>query len=147
VLHNKTLILYSPIYLFLFLCLSLCLSPCLLACLCLSVYDQVLTRLEKQRRDWDRKLDRIRTLDLHSRNEASKEVKQKASQMGTTAALGDKVRSYVTLCSFAVLTKYRAIACCLNKTKIESYPLRDFLFCTLRAYFIGRFDFLIGQIS
>ena len=94
---------------FIYLCLCVCLSsrlpPCLTACTYLSVYHQVLTRLEKQRRDWDRKLDRIRTLDLHSRNEASKEVKQKASQMGTTAALGDKVRTYVTLCSFAVLRR------------------------------------------
>ena len=57
-------------------------------------------RLEKQRKDWDRKLDRIRALDLASRNGngnwtgASRDVTHKGgagSHMGTTAALGEKV--------------------------------------------------------
>jgi hypothetical protein len=53
---------------------------------------QVLARLERQRREWDSKLERIKDQDRVARQKAAIDIRVKSGeQLGTTASLGDKV--------------------------------------------------------
>ena len=52
----------------------------------------MLARLERQRREWDSKLERIKDQDRAARQRAAADIRVKSGeQLGTTAALGDKV--------------------------------------------------------
>jgi hypothetical protein len=53
---------------------------------------QVLARLERQRREWDSKLERIKDQDRVAREKSAIDIRVKSGeQLGTTASLGDKV--------------------------------------------------------
>lgn len=48
--------------------------------------------MERQRREWDSKLERIKDQDRAARQKAAIEIRVKSGeQLGTTASLGDKV--------------------------------------------------------
>ena len=56
----------------------------------------MLARLEQRRRDWDDKLERMKEVSRAARQQTAVEDRERSGiQIGTTAAVGNKVRQIV----------------------------------------------------